>query len=86
MTSADHETNRILIAVPIGEQHAEGWRKIHQRADIWAPTTFRFKLAALVEAGAVRRREEQTPSGARFLYWRDSAGKAEMPHDILSAG
>lgn len=83
------EKNLILLAVPLGPAHAEGWRAIWYRLDMWAPVTLRNHLATLYSEGLVQRREVKTNSGFAWHYWRATTHPVmttHAPSTVLGAG
>lgn len=65
------EIERILVAVPVGEDQAKGWRSVWEIADLWSGPTIKNRLAILVGDGRIRRRRDKTHTGFVWVYWRD---------------
>lgn len=81
------KSTSILLAVPLGHDHAAGSRQIAAKFGA-APGTVHEQLNALVTTGAVRRCVEQmTADQWRWLYWREHVYRAAAPpQTMLDAG
>jgi len=82
------ETNAIIIAVPLGTEHAAGSREIASALN-QALGTIQQRLNALALEGVIKRRTEPTSSGFKWLYWREDVAMpvtTQAPSTVLGAG
>jgi hypothetical protein len=66
------EELEIMLAVPVGEANAKPSREVWRIAKLWAETTFSQMLQAMAKDGRVSRRQEPTPTGFKWVYWRSA--------------